>query len=122
MICECNYHNSVSEAINKECSVLMWMPDRLQFVVPKACVDKLNFVGHPHHRLPNGGVSVCSPNCELSLDGHRDGVAATKTQRSDSAFYVPSFHLIQQRHQDSSAACANRMTERDRAAVDVELR
>lgn len=58
---------------------------------------------------------------ELPFNCHRYGVASAQTQRSNATFHVAPFHLIEQGHKYASAARANRMSERDRASIDVQL-
>src|SRR3954447_23475032 len=58
----------------------------------------------------------------LPFNGHRDGVAASETQRGHSAMDVAPDHLVDQRDEHARAARADGMSEGDRAAVYVYLR
>src|SRR6476619_7515095 len=55
------------------------------------------------------------------LDGKCRGLAAADAQRGDAASATAGLERMQQRHEQARAARADRMAERDRAAVDVEL-
>ena len=51
----------------------------------------------------------------------RDAHAAADAQRGETLLGVAALHLEQQRVQDARARRADRMADRDRAAVDVDL-
>ena len=57
----------------------------------------------------------------LQLHRHRHRFAAAETQRSDAAFQAAVLQGIDQGRQYARAACAKRMSQCDRAAVDVDL-
>ena len=62
-------------------------------------------------------------HCSYSaLDGERDAVAAAEAQRRDAALQVSALQRVEQRRQHAAAARADRVAERDSAAVDVHLR
>src|SRR5262249_3629764 len=61
------------------------------------------------------------PKLVLSLDAHCDAHAAANAQRAEALLDVALAHLVQQRHQHGGAGGADRMAERDRPAVDVDL-
>src|SRR3954463_11413477 len=56
----------------------------------------------------------------LPFDAQCNGIAATETECGQSRSCVPVLHRIEQRGQYASAAGADRMTERDRAPIDVQ--
>src|SRR5205085_6509267 len=56
-----------------------------------------------------------------AFDAHRDAHAAADAQRREALFGVALLHLEQQRGQHARAGRADRMPDRDRAAVDVDL-
>src|SRR5712691_6356296 len=56
------------------------------------------------------------------LNGHGDSHPATDAERGDAISQLPRAQRVNQRRQHTGAACANRMAERDRATVDVDLR
>src|SRR5215471_2844010 len=56
----------------------------------------------------------------LALDRQRHAHAATDAQRREPFLRVAPRHLIEQRDQHAAARRADRMTERDGAAVDVD--
>ena len=56
-----------------------------------------------------------------SFDGEGHAVAAAEAQAGDAAFEVPLLQRIDERGEHTRAARANRMPERDGAAVDVDL-
>src|SRR5262249_57822040 len=57
--------------------------------------------------------SVVSP-----FDAHRNAHAAADAKRGEALFRVALLHLLEQRDQHPPARGADRMTERDRHAVD----
>ena len=63
--------------------------------------------------------------CRLStadcLDRHRHSHAAADAQRREPRRRPAALHFVQQRDDDARAGAADRMAERDRAAVDVQL-
>src|SRR6185369_3293409 len=56
-----------------------------------------------------------------ALDDHRDALPSADAERRKAERHVALLHRVQQRHEDARAAGTDRMTERDRAAVDVDL-
>src|SRR5271169_2680505 len=56
-----------------------------------------------------------------ALHAHGDAHAAADAQRGEAFLGVALRHFVEQRHQDARAGCADRMTERDRTAIDVDL-
>ena len=57
---------------------------------------------------------------ELSLDAHGDAHPAADAQRRQSLLRIAARHFVQQRDQHARARGADRMADRDRAAVDVD--
>src|SRR5208282_3028520 len=57
----------------------------------------------------------------LSLHAHRNTHAAANAQRGEPLLGVALLHLVKQRHQNARAGRADRMAERDGAAIDVDL-
>src|SRR5262245_59538603 len=57
----------------------------------------------------------------LSLDCHRYAHPAADAERGEALLRVALLHLVQQRDEDARARGADRMAERDRAAVHVHL-
>src|SRR5580765_3267410 len=57
----------------------------------------------------------------LTLNGECDAHAASDTKRSQAALGVALLHFVEQRDEDPAARGADRMAERDRAAVHVDL-
>src|SRR5690348_1869351 len=57
-----------------------------------------------------------------ALDAHRDAHAAADAERGEPLLHVPLLHLVEERHQDARSGGADRVPQRDRAAVDVDLR
>src|ERR1044071_908658 len=57
-----------------------------------------------------------------ALDGHRHGVAAAEAERGQPTARVPALHLVEHRRQKARARLPDGVPERDRAAVDVDLR
>src|SRR5262249_47795061 len=57
----------------------------------------------------------------LALDAQGDAHAAADAQRREAFFGVAFLHFVQQGHEHARAGGADRMTDRNRAAVDVDL-
>jgi len=53
------------------------------------------------------------------LDDHRDALAAADARRCETVTTIASMQFVQQRQNQPRASRAQRMTERDRAAVHV---
>src|SRR5689334_19903565 len=56
-----------------------------------------------------------------TFDGEGYGVAAAEAEGGDAALEVAALQFVEQRHEDARAARADRMAERDRSAVHVDL-
>ncbi len=56
-----------------------------------------------------------------ALDAHRNAHAAADAKRGEALLGVALLHLIDQRGEDARARGADRVADRDRAAVDVDL-
>src|SRR5688572_16042793 len=89
-----------------ETNTMRWITGRLRSRQASSCAAsiKSSFIS-----------SFLAFNCE------GDPHAAPDAQRSEAAFRVALLHFVEERHQHARAARADRMTERDRAAVDVHL-
>src|SRR4051794_14316654 len=59
--------------------------------------------------------------CSLALHAHGDTHAAADAERREALLGIAPAHLVQQRCQHARAGSADRVTERNRAAVDVDL-
>src|ERR1043165_855276 len=70
----------------------------------------------PPPSRPPAGVSARS-----ALDAHRDAHAAADAQARDALLRVALAHLVEQRDEDAAARGADRVADRDGAAVDVDL-
>src|SRR5262249_48355478 len=57
----------------------------------------------------------------LPLHAHCNAHAAADAQRGEAFFCMPFLHLVEQRHQHAGARRPDRMAQRNRAAVDVDL-
>src|ERR1700733_13547110 len=67
------------------------------------------------HAAPLRGAS------SLPLDAHGDAHAAADAERGKALLGVALLHLVQQRHQHARPGGTDRMADRDRAAIDVDL-
>src|SRR5271157_1375582 len=56
-----------------------------------------------------------------ALHAHGDAHAAADAQRGEAFLGVAPRHLVEQGYQDAGAGCADRMPERDGAAIDVDF-
>src|SRR5438045_8008095 len=61
-------------------------------------------------------------NVVSPFDAHRNAHAAADAKRGETFLRVALLHLVEQRDQHAPARGADRVTERDRSAVDVDLR
>ena len=78
--------------------------------------------GQPLH-LGSSSIGALARQRRLdALEGGCDGAAAAEAQRGETVAALAATELVQQRRHDPGAARADRMAERDRAAVDVDLR
>src|ERR1700759_3435175 len=57
-----------------------------------------------------------------TFDGQRDAHAAADAQRRQTLLRVALLHFVQQRDENPAARCADRVTDRNRPAVHVDLR
>src|SRR4051794_32750623 len=57
----------------------------------------------------------------IACEAHRDAHAAADAQRGEALLGIALLHLMQQCHQHARAGGADRMADRNRAAVDVDL-
>src|ERR1700690_1266992 len=57
----------------------------------------------------------------LSFPAHRDAHAAADAERGQALLGVAPLHLVQERHQNARTGRPDRMAERDRPAIDVDL-
>src|SRR5262249_28090975 len=80
-------------------------------------VDGRNKSGHDPATAPSARSWRTLP-----LHAHRNAHAAADAERGKAFLGVALLHLVQQRHQHARAGGADRMAERDRATVDVDLR
>src|SRR5450432_3429868 len=67
---------------------------------------------------------TCPPSALalLPLDAHCDAHAAADAERGKALLGIAPLHLVQKRHQHTRAGSPDRMAERDRAAIDIDLR
>src|SRR5262249_56679694 len=69
------------------------------------------------------GPRVIRPSSVVSpFDAHRNAHAAADAKGGQALFRIALLHLVEQRDQHTPARRADRMTERDRPAADVDLR
>src|SRR6266704_2772058 len=57
----------------------------------------------------------------VACDAHCDAHAAADAQRGEALLGIALLHLVQQRDQHTGAGSADRVADRDRTAVDVDL-
>src|SRR5262245_12526778 len=67
-------------------------------------------------------VLISVANVCLPFHRERDRVSAAETERRDPALRAAPSHLVEQGDEHARAARADRVAERDRAAVDVDAR
>src|ERR1700722_7788997 len=65
-----------------------------------------------------GGQGAGAP-ARLTLDGQRNAHAAADTQSGETLLCVALAHFMQERHKHARARSADRMADRNGAAVDV---
>src|SRR6478736_3325353 len=69
---------------------------------------------------PKTATFIVSPPSD-PFDGHRDRTAATEAERGEAEPAVAPDQFVGERRDDPGATRPDRVTERDRAAVDVDL-
>ncbi len=57
-----------------------------------------------------------------AFDGERDALSAADAECGEAALHVATLHLVNEGHEHAAAGGADGMAERDRAAIDVDLR
>src|SRR5205807_6613632 len=57
----------------------------------------------------------------LPFHSHRDPHAAADAKRCETFLGIAPRHPVEQRHQDAASCCPDRVAERNRAAIDVDL-
>src|ERR1700761_1779687 len=57
----------------------------------------------------------------VACNAHSDAHAAADAQRGEALLRIALLHFVQQRHQYARTGGADRMADRDRAAIDVDL-
>src|ERR1700744_6521287 len=57
----------------------------------------------------------------VAREAHGDAHAAADAERGEALLGIALLHFVQQRDQHARAGCTDRMTDRDRAAIDVDL-
>src|SRR3546814_7337390 len=78
--------------------------------------------------LPIWAAPVGTARCHreaaasVALDAHGAAHAAADAERGERLLRVAALHLVKEGHEDAGARGADRMAERDGAAVDVDLR
>src|SRR5262245_62012060 len=60
-------------------------------------------------------------NGALALQTHGNAHAATNAERGETLLGVAPLHLEKQRHENARAGGADRVTDGDRATIDVDL-
>src|ERR1041384_8437543 len=71
--------------------------------------------GPPATRPPAERISASA------LDTHGDAHAAADAERREPLLGIALLHFMQQGHEHARARCADRVTDRNGAAVDVDL-
>src|SRR5579859_5228933 len=75
----------------------------------------------PGDSVPPFRVAGTSDAASVAGDAHGDAHAAADAQGRQPLLGITLLHFVQQRDQDPGARCADRMAERDGAAIDVDL-
>src|ERR1700677_4568359 len=57
----------------------------------------------------------------LPFDRHGDGITTSETEGRNSLMHIAAHHFINQRHQNTRAAGADGMPDRDRSTVHVDF-
>src|SRR5438270_2613613 len=66
--------------------------------------------------------SSASAARSVACKAHGDAHAATDAQRGKTLLGIAFLHFVEQRYENARAGGADRMADRNRAAVDVDLR
>ena len=83
--------------------------------------DDLDISKNAFRRSALHALSTVHVRGLTALHAHRNAHAAADAQRGEALLGVAPLHLVEQRHQHARAGRADRMADRDRAAVDVDL-
>src|ERR1035438_5806321 len=74
----------------------------------------------PLAALHKAFLGACS-RVLAALHAHGDAHAAADAKRGEALLGIPLLHFVEQRRQNARAGGADRMTDGDRAAIDVDL-
>src|SRR6516225_9375408 len=66
-------------------------------------------------------ASVTRKTHSVACEAHGNAHAAADAERGKALLGIAFLHFVQQGHEHARARCADRMTDRDRAAIDVDL-
>src|SRR5436305_8671905 len=66
-------------------------------------------------------TSLLNDRRSIAREAHRDAHAAADAQRGEALLGIALLHLVQQGYQHARAGGADRMADRNRAAIDVDL-
>src|SRR3954471_15040360 len=66
-------------------------------------------------------TSLLNNRRSIACEAHRDAHAAADAQRGEALLGIALLHLMQQRHQHARAGSADRVADRDSAAIDIDL-
>src|SRR5437868_5217225 len=87
--------------------------------MPPVMYATLPFMPPPSPRVGAGRVAAPGPGSTLHAQSNAH--AAADAQAGDALLRVAPAHLVQQGDEDAAAGSADRMADRDRPAVDVDL-
>src|SRR5450755_810643 len=76
--------------------------------------------------MPDAGSILCRKaravcSCSVASQQHRNALTAADAQRDEPELVVAALHLVEDLRRDRGAGGGDRVPERDRAAVRVDL-
>ena len=71
--------------------------------------------------LHHASFLVACNALSVARETHRNTHAAADAERGEAFLGIALLHFVQQRHQHARARCTDRVADRDRAAIDVDL-
>src|SRR5690348_7142588 len=87
-----------------------------------SCTGSVALTGLPSALRASGLTRAWEgPARSYALDEHRAALAAANADRGDTPASAGAQERLENMHHDANAGCADRMAERDRAAIGVEL-
>src|ERR1019366_4497023 len=89
-------------------------------LIKSTCVSLADFRGAKQSKAPRNIKAAAGRGS--TLDSERNAHAAADAKRGKALFRAAALHFVQKRDKDAGARRADRMADRDRAAIDIHDR